>query len=285
MPLVLDFMIYQPRSSRLAPFIPAAFGLCLILLATAVRSHAEDAEPHRVTLFMAGDSTMATQALIPATPARGWGQMLQPYFTDNVRVLNLAASGNSTKSFRDGKRWQPILDQLQAGDFVIIQFGHNDSKPDEARHTEPFGTFKENLERFVKEVRDHKGTPILATSVVRNVFETDGTLRDTHGDYVVAARKVAEEQHVLLLDMNQKSGQLLLKLGPEKSKKLFNNLEPGEYDKYPDGFKDGTHFNALGACRMCDLAVEEIMAKVPELAKEIRQGTSAARPAKKTEPQ
>jgi pectinesterase len=229
-----------------------------------------------VTLFLAGDSTMATQALVPATPARGWGQMLQPYFHDTVRVENHASSGQSSKSFRDKGRWKQLLAGLKPGDFVIIQFGHNDSKPDKERHTEPFGSFKENLERFVQEVREHKATPILATSIVRNVFNNDGkTLRDTHGDYVVATRRVAEEQKVALLDLTKKTGDLLVRLGPERSKRLFNNVEPGEFAKYPDGFKDGTHLNAAGACRICDLAIEEILAKVPELAKSVRQGPPA----------
>jgi lysophospholipase L1-like esterase len=228
------------------------------------------------TLFMAGDSTMARQPVVPATPARGWGQMLQPYFLDHVRVENFASSGQSSRSFRDKGRWKQVLDRLKPGDFVIIQFGHNDSKPDKERHTEPFGSFQENLERFVQEIRERKATPILATSIVRNVFNENGTtLRDTHGDYVVATRKAAEQQKAPLLDLNKKTGELLEKLGPERSKRLFNNVEPGEFAKYPDGFKDGTHLNVAGACRVCDLAIEEILAKVPELAKAVRQGAPA----------
>lgn len=228
-----------------------------------------------LTLFMAGDSTMATQAVVPATPARGWGQMLQPYFHDHVRVDNRASSGQSSKSFLGKGRWQQLLDAIKPGDFVIIQFGHNDSKPDAERHTEPLTSFKENLERFVQEVRDRKATPILATSIVRNVFNPDGkTLRDTHGDYLVATRKVAEERQVPLLDLAKKTEDLLVKLGLERSKRLFNNVEPGEFATYPDGFKDGTHLNAAGACRICDLAIEEILAKVPELAKSVRQRVS-----------
>jgi pectinesterase len=216
---------------------------------------------------------MATHAVVPATPARGWGQMLQPYFHDHVRVDNLASSGQSSKSFRDLGRWKQLLDRIRPGDFVIIQFGHNDSKPDKERHTEPFGSFQENLERFVQEVRARKATPILATPIVRNVFNADGkALQDTHGDYVVATRKVAEMHKVPLLDLTKKTGELLVKLGPERSKRLFNNVEPGEFAQYPHGFKDGTHLNVAGACRVCDLAIEEILAKVPELAKSVRQG-------------
>src|SRR5262249_29822612 len=232
-----------------------------------------------LTLFMAGDSTMATQRLVPATPGRGWGQMLQPYFQDHVRVENLAWSGGRSKSFRDKGRWNKRRCRPQPGDFVSIQFGHNDSKPDKERHPEPFESFRENLERFVQEVREHKATPILATPIVRNVFNDDGkTLRDTHGDFVVATRNVAEEQKVPLLDLTKKTGELLVKLGPERSKRLFNNVEPGEFPQYPDGFKDGTHLNAAGASRVCDLAIEEILAKVLELAKSVRQGAPVRAP-------
>src|SRR5207247_10996535 len=136
----------------------------------------------------------------------------------------LGSSGERSKDFRDKGRWKQLLDRIKPGDFVIIQFGHNDSKPDKERHTEPFGSFKENLERFVQEVRERKATPILATSIVRNVFDNDGkTLRDTHGDYVIATRKVAEEYKVPLLDLTRKTGDLLVILGPERSKRLYNN--------------------------------------------------------------
>lgn len=249
-----------------------------IVVCTAVADPIVAQEPPKakpsVTLFMVGDSTMATQPVVPATPGRGWGQMLQPYFQDYVRVVNLASSGQSTKSFRDKGNWRRLLDQVKPGDFVLIQFGHNDSKPDKERHTEPFGSFQENLVTFVKEVRERKATPILATSIVRNVFNPDGkTLRDTHGDYVVATRKAAEEQKVPLLDLTKSTGELLEKLGPERSKRLFNNVEPGEFPQYPEGLKDGTHLNAIGGCRVCDLAIEEILAEVPELAKSVRQST------------
>jgi pectinesterase len=228
-----------------------------------------------VTVFLAGDSTMATQPVVPANPGRGWGQMLPPYFLDHVRVVNHASSGQSSKSFRDKGLWKRLLDGVKPGDFVIIQFGHNDSKPDKGRHTEPFGSFSDNLKRFVQEVRARKATPILATPIVRNVFNADRkTLRDTHGDYVVACRKVAKEQKVPLLDLTKKTGELLVKLGPERSKLLFNNVLPGEFTKYPDGLKDGTHLNCAGACRVCDLAIEEALANVPELAKAVRRGKS-----------
>jgi lysophospholipase L1-like esterase len=219
------------------------------------------------TLFLVGDSTMADKPLIPANPERGWGQMLPLYFKPEVRVENHAVNGRSSKSFLDEGRWQEVLQHVKPGDYVLIQFGHNDSKTDAARHTDPFGSYRQNLERFVRETREHHATPILATPVARWAFDKDGQPRQTHGDYPQAMRQVATNQQVTLLDLTRRSGELLARLGPELSHKLYDALAPGEYEKYPDGRKDNTHFNALGATRMSDLAVEEIVLHAPQLAR------------------
>lgn len=243
-----------------------------LLLACTLGLHAAEpatSDPHPVTLFMAGDSTMADKPLVPANAERGWGQLLPVYFTQDVHIENYAANGRSSKSFRTEGKWKIILDRMKPGDYVIIQFGHNDEKTDEARHTDPGGSFNENLKRFVAEVRERKGQPILATPVARRVFKDD-QLTDTHGDYPAAVRKVAEEEKVPLLEMNTKSMELLSKLGPELSLKLFNHLADNEFAAKPKAQSDNTHFNAFGASRMCDLAIEEITAKVPDLAKFIR---------------
>jgi lysophospholipase L1-like esterase len=236
------------------------------------------------TLFLAGDSTMANKPLIPPDPERGWGQMLRLYFREDVRIENHAMNGRSSKSFLDEGRWQEVLQRLKPGDFVIIQFGHNDSKKDPARFTEPLGGYRQNLERYIRETRQHQATPILATPVVRRSFNQEGKLQDTHGDYPKAMRQVAAEQQVPLLDLTRTSGELVAKLGPELSKKLYNSAAPGEYEQHPDGLKDDTHFNALGATRMCDLAVEEITIRVPELARWLVPRDNPAANPKQAEP-
>ena len=219
-----------------------------------------------VNIFMAGDSTMSIKPLFPAQPERGWGQLLPLYFKEEAKIRNFARNGRSSKSFRDEGRWQMILDQIQPGDFVIIQFAHNDEKKaDPARFTEPFGSFKENLERFIREARVAQAKPILATPIARRSFTTGGELKSTHGEYSAAIRQVATEQKVPLLELEQQSEALLKKLGAEPSKKLFMWCEPGEWLSIPEGRKDDTHLNAFGASRICDLAVEEIRAHVPEL--------------------
>ncbi len=222
-------------------------------------------------IFMIGDSTMADKPLRPAQPERGWGQLLPVYFDDAVQVRNRAGNGRSSKSFRDEGRWRPVMDALRPGDFVIIQFGHNDEKKyDPKRYTEAFGSFQENMSRYVREVRSKKGTPILATPIVRRRFNDQGALVDTHGEYPEAVRRAAAELKVPLLDLEKLSRALVQKLGPERSKKLFMWIEPGEYERLPKGRKDDTHLNAFGASRICDLAVREMKAKVPGLEKWLR---------------
>lgn len=226
---------------------------------------AEDAD-QSFTIFMIGDSTMADKPVIPENPERGWGQLLPLYFKSHVRVDNHAVNGRSSKSFRSEGRWDVVLERLRPGDWVIIQFGHNDEKADEARHTEPFGTYTENLRRFATETQKKGAHPILANPVVRRNFDSQDTLQPTHGEYPEAVRKLADEMKVPLLEMTNRSRDLLARLGKAGSEGLFIWTKPGEYLRFPEGNRDNTHFNALGATRMCDLAILDIKEKIPQLA-------------------
>jgi len=218
------------------------------------------------TIFMIGDSTMANKPLIPENPERGWGQMLGIYFKAGVRVENHALNGRSSKSFRDEGHWAAVQSRLKPGDWVIIQFGHNDEKSlDPTRYTTPEGSFKANLARYVIETRALGASPILATPVARRKFDEQGQPVNTHGDYVKAVREVAQEQKVPLIDLNQRSTELLQRMGPEPAKKLYIYVTAAEYPALPKGRQDDTHFCAYGASRMCDLAVAEIAAKAPQL--------------------
>ena len=219
-----------------------------------------------ITVFLIGDSTMANKPIIPENSERGWGQLLPLYFNEHVRIENHARNGRSSKSFRDEGLWDVALHRFKQGDWVIIQFSHNDEKKDEARRTEPFGSFTDNLRRYAVEASTHGATPILATPVVRRSFDPTGSLQPTHGDYPSAVRKLAAEMNVPLLEMTDRSRDLLNRLGESRSIQLFNWTSPGEYGRHPDGNEDNTHFNALGATRMCDLAIAEIQEKVPALA-------------------
>jgi len=236
------------------------------------------AEPDQTgfSIFMVGDSTMADKPVIPPNPERGWGQMLPMYFQDGVRIENHAVNGRSTKSFIDQDRWNAITNRLRPGDYVIIQFGHNDEKKtDPKRYTEPFGGFKTNLAMFIRESRKHGAIPILATPIARRKFDDHGGLVDTHRDYVKAMREVALEQQVPLLEMNTRSAELLTRLGPESSKRLYDWIPAGEFERCSKGLTDDTHFNAYGASRMCDLAVGEIESNVPKLGVWLKQHSAA----------
>jgi lysophospholipase L1-like esterase len=261
--------------TRAAIALLAVATFCAYAAEPATASRAEAGQPG-FTLFLAGDSTMADKPLFPANPERGWGQLLPLYFQAGVRVENHAMNGRSTKSFLDENRWNAITNRLQPGDYVIIQFGHNDEKnEDPTRYTEPFGSFKTNLERLVRETREHRATPVLATPVARRNFDGDGKPVDTHSNYVTAVRQVAREQQAPLLDLNRLSTELLTQLGPESSKRLYDWIPAGEFKRDPKGLSDNTHFNAYGASRMCDLAAGEIEANVPQLATRLRHRSAA----------
>jgi len=248
----------------------------LILVCVALNGFAQT---NRITLHMIGDSTMANKPVIPANPERGWGQMLYMYFKDSVRVENYAQNGRSTKTFIAEGRWDKVVAALKPGDFVIVQFGHNDEKTNDVnRGTAPFGEYMTNLVRFIRETREHKATPILATPVARRKFNAESKLTDTHGDYPKAVRAVAAEQKVPLLELCTATEKLLQQLGRESSKRLFDWIPAGEFAPDSKKLEDDTHFNAYGASRVCDLAVVELEAKVPDLASHLNRSSKSTKP-------
>ena len=260
---------------RLPPQSKIVGWLALILLSVVTGL----AQTNLVTVHMIGDSTMANKPVIPANPERGWGQLLPMYFKDSVRVENYAQNGRSTKTFIAEGRWNKVVTALKPGDFVIIQFGHNDEKTNDVnRGTAPFGEYMTNLVRFIRESREHKATPILATPTARRKFDETGKLTNSHGVYPEAVRKVAAAEHVPLLELTTATEKLLQQLGPESSKRLFDWIPAGEFSPEAKKLEDDTHFNAYGASRVCDLAVVEIEAKVPELAAHLNRSSKSTKP-------
>lgn len=217
--------------------------------------HYQDQRP--VHIFMIGDSTMSNKET-ETEPERGWGQMLQLFFTDKVKVSNHARNGRSSKSFLDEGLWQIVLDSLRKGDYVIIQFGHNDQKNDTTRHTDPYSTYKSNLKKYVNETREKGALPVLCTSIVRRIFDEQGNLIDTHGEYPVVTRLVAKEMNVPLLDLQERTMNLISDLGPVKSNVVYLHATPGEYPNRPGGVKDDTHLCIEGATVVARFAVEEM---------------------------
>ena len=233
-------------------------------------SAAAFAQRSPVTIFLAGDSTMAAK-LPDKRPETGWGEMLGGHFKDGaVRVENRAMNGRSTKTFISEGRWQKIIDDLRKGDFVFVQFGHNDESKDKGERYTPPEDYKKNLIRFVEEVRAKGGSPVLLTPVMRRRFDKDGKFYDTHGEYPGIVRDVAKELKAPLIDMHRSSEVVIVKYGVEGSKKLFLQLKPGENANYPNGIEDNTHFSPLGAEEMAQLVVDGIRANKLKLSKYLR---------------
>jgi pectinesterase len=244
------------------------------------------------TIFIIGDSTAAEKDLSKGSPERGWGMALQCFFDEAfIRVDNHAVNGRSSKSFLDEGRWQKVLDKIKPGDYVIIQFGHNDEKPNPARHTEPGSTFDANLAKFVTETRQMGGIPIVMNPVVRRNFAVkavkndddealrnttfkDGAkikegdmLKDTHGLYAVAPRQVADSLHAYFIDATKITHDLEQGLGVEGSKKLHMWYQPGEHPAVPDGKQDNTHYNIYGAHQVAKLFADALCEEIPLLSK------------------
>ena len=219
------------------------------------------AAPERpVVIHLAGDSTMAAKRAAKR-PETGWGEFLGAAFdSTKVRVVNHAQNGRSTRTFIAEGRWQAIVDSLYAGDWVFIQFGHNDQSKDKVdRYTSP-DDFRRNLERMVRDTRARGAKPVLLTPVMRRRFRSTGAFYDTHGEYPDLTRQVARELEVPLLDMHRASERVLRERGAERSRSLFLQLAPGEHPNYPQGVDDNTHFSPEGARIMAALAVEGIRA-------------------------
>lgn len=208
----------------------------------------------KVRIFIAGDSTAQTYKT-EETLMRGWGQMLQKYFSDEVKVVNHAIGGRSTNSFISEGRWERLLSELSPGDYVIIQFGHNDASTRPDRHTS-YEDYQLNLEKFINESRAKGAFPVLATSVVMRTFKDGHLIDDRLKAYPAITRRVAQNMNVPLLDINVATRDLVLLLGDEKSKPYYRWLEPGIDPSKPDGVQDDTHMNELGANQVAQFVAD-----------------------------
>lgn len=243
-----------------------------------------------ITIFTIGDSTMANKPLEGDNQERGWGHVLGGSFTEDIVVDNHAVNGRSSKSFIDEGRWDAVLNKMKPGDYVFIQFGHNDEKADEKRHTDPGTTFDANLKRFVEETRAKGGIPVLFNSIVRRNFRVNenavaeddhrkdklaevqegDVLVDTHGEYLNSPRNVARQLDVPFVDMNRLTHDLVQGMGPEASKKLYMWIPEGKYASCPKGRQDNTHLTIYGARTIARITVEAIAKEVPALAPYVR---------------
>lgn len=261
-----------------------SFILVLVVVLSSSRKH--------ITIFIIGDSTAANKSQFETNPERGWGMVLQGFFDESIWVDNHAVNGRSSKSFIDEGRWQKVFDKIKPGDYVFIQFGHNDEKSDPKRHTEPGSTFDDNLRKFVKETRLKGGIPVLFNAVVRRNFyqEVDNsiddeslrntqyadekvnsdTLIDTHGAFLLSPRNVACEMNVHFIDANKITHDLEQSMGVVGSRKLHMWLNPGEVPTIPNGCQDNTHYTIYGAHIVAGLLADAVGKEIPALAKHVR---------------
>jgi lysophospholipase L1-like esterase len=236
-----------------------AIGLLLLILSGTSKD--------RITVYLIGDSTIANKA-VTAYPETGWGMPFAFMFDSTVVVDNRAKNGRSTRTFISENLWQPISDNLKTGDYVFMQFGHNDeSKEKTDRYTSP-EDYKKNLVKFISETRSKKANPVLLTPVTRRRFK-EGRIQETHLEYSKLVLEVAKEQNVPVIDLDKLSRDLLQEFGEEQSKLLFLQLRPGEHPNYPDGKDDNTHFNELGARKVAQIVLKEIRNLNLELANRI----------------
>jgi lysophospholipase L1-like esterase len=236
--------------------------ICLLAF-LAVGSDGND----KITVYLIGDSTMANKK-ISAYPETGWGMPFSAMFDSTVVVDNRAKNGRSTRTFISEDLWQPIAGNLKPGDYVFIQFGHNDESPEKAdRYTSP-EAYKANLVKFIRETREKRSNPVLLTPVTRRRFK-DGKIQETHREYSPLVLDVAREQNVPVIDLDKLSRELLQEFGEDQSKLLFLQLSPGEHPNYPNGKDDNTHFNELGARKMAQIVLKEIRNLDLELAQRI----------------
>ncbi len=217
-----------------------------------------------VQVFVVGDSTVASYNA-SSYPQAGWGQVLQHYFDeDEIEVVNRARGGRSSKSYKVDGIWDEVLDEVGEGDYVMIQFGHNDRDWTKDERYTSTDDYEDYLTEYVNETRAKSATPILVSPMVMNAYR-DGALRNVFteegNDYAGSMAKIATELEVPYVDLNAKSWELVNALGQEQaSHYLYLILDAGEYENYPDGSNDGTHFQESGAVEMARLVVEGVEA-------------------------
>lgn len=241
-------------------------GLLITSLIAVVAFNAT--EKKKLKIFLAGDSTMSIKET-KAYPETGWGMPFAYFWDSTVTIVNRAKNGRSTKTFISEGLWKSIYDEAGEGDYVFIQFGHNDESPDKKERYATPDTFRMNLTRFVTEARAKKAIPVLFTPVSRRKFDSTGTAIETHKAYSAYVKEVAAQEKVLFVDLDTKSRELYQQFGKNDSKLLFMQLKPGEHPNYPEGRDDNTHFNELGARLIAQLILKEVKAIIPDLAERV----------------
>ncbi|GAC1599155.1 MAG: hypothetical protein NVS3B25_25840 [Hymenobacter sp.] len=247
--------------------------LLLAGLATCLAAAFQPAAEPKTQIFLVGDSTMADKPDL-AKPERGWGMEFGQYFDGSVLIRNTAVNGRSTKSFLREGRWAKVLLELKPGDWVFIQFGHNDAKAEDSTRSAPAQTlYRQLLTKFVQEAKAKGAHPVLLTPVGRRYFDDKGQRKDDHGEYPGVVREVAKAQQVPLIDLHEKSWAMYSSLGEVGTRPLFWSYLNGYYqaNPVPPAKNDNTHFSAYGATRVAQLVALAVQEQHLALASHLRR--------------
>jgi len=229
------------------------------------------------TIFLSGNSTVVDQ---DREPWASWGQMIPSFFEPaKICIANYAESGETLSSFRSAKRLQKLLSLMKAGDYLFIEFGHNDQKQ-KGEGIGPFTSYKRDLKFFISEVKKKGGIPVLVTSMNRRSFDSTGHISNSLGDYPAAVRQTAKEENVALVDLNAMSKIMYEAWGPEQSVKAFVHYPANTFPGQDKKLEDNTHFNTYGAYEICRCIVQSIQDNKLPIAKYLKKSITKFDPAK-----
>lgn len=234
------------------------------------------------TIFLAGNSTVVDQEY---EPWAAWGQMLPCFFGNEVVIANYAESGEAMKSFEAAKRLKKIMTLIKPGDYMFIQFGHNDQKTQSSSYVEAFAGYKEYLKKFAQMAREHGGNPVLISSMHRRKFDENGQIINTHGDYPEAMKQAAEEENIPFINLNLMSEKLYEALGEEGSKKAFVHYPANSFPGQTTALEDNSHHSTYGAYQLAKCVIEGIKTNNLDIAKYLLDKESNYDPAKPDPPE
>jgi lysophospholipase L1-like esterase len=223
---------------------------------------------HIPTVFLAGNSTVVDQA---EEPWAAWGQMIPVFFQPKkIAIANYAESGETLNAFKGERRLEKIWSMARPGDYLFIEFAHNDQKPG-GNYLDPFTTYKQTIKEWIAEARKRQMIPVLVTSMNRRTFDSTGHITNSLGDYPEAMRQTGKEENVPVIDLNAMSKVLYEAWGPEKSIKAFVHFPANSFPNQPNELKDNTHFTAYGAYELAKCMVNGIKQNVPSLARYLKE--------------
>lgn len=235
----------------------------------AIQSIKITAKDNLTVVYLAGDSTVTDQDL---EPWASWGQFITTYFDENIVVANYAYSGSSLSSFKNGNRLKKILNQIKKGDYLFVEFGHNDEKI-KGEGNGAWGSYSDLLTEFVQSAKEKGAIPILVTPTQRRFFNENGTLKETHGDFPAAMRVVAQKNNVALIDITKMTTKLYEAWGDEPSRKAFVQYPANTFPGQEKALDDNTHFNSFGAHEITLCVLQGIRGLDIPLKKQIKKET------------